>query len=415
MSSHNVESLEFLIPEEREVLSLSVREWLAVLVGVGGLLIVLPMLALRNRASVVESDYRIPYSLSQRYNLYQYYTTLSSRQYPALVLGDSVVWGQCALRNHTLSHYLNEEAQASKFANAGLDAMHPIALEGLLEFHAPGVVNRTVLLHFNPLWFMSEGQAPAPSGEPLRNRPSLVPRLSADLLAHRRLAAEAAWSRIARSGPWKRCIDRILESQLDVLAWSIRHPYESPLKALASPLPPSEDTFGPRLIPWNHGSTAVARECSWPEPRGHDQWQAFERIIDRLEDRGNRVLVLVGPLNEHMLNPAARESYRLFRSSVVERLRARGVDSYVPPLLSPELYADICHPLSGGYAELSKLLSRDRRAWMDGIGVPPTGPSAGPEKMARPALFPKGSSPAGDSTHERPESRPPGSGLLRRM
>jgi hypothetical protein len=84
----------------------------------------------------------------------------------------------------------------------------------------------------------------------------------------------------------------------------------------------------------------------------------------------------VGPINEHMLSPAARESYHLFTRAVGERLRSRGIDCYAPPLLSPELYADICHPLAGGYEELSKLLFRDRRAWLDGIPRTGPGPSA---------------------------------------
>ena len=369
-------SPEVLVPAEREVLSLSGREWLSVLAGVAGLLIAFPLLGHRDGASVVEPDYRIPYSLSHRYRLYQYYTTLSSRQYPALVIGDSVVWGQCALRDHTLSHYLNERLESPLFANAGLDAMHPLALEGLLEFHAPSVVHKSVLLHFNPMWFMVQGPAVAPSGDPLRNRPNLVPRLAGGFLSSRRLAAEAAWARVARAGPWNRWIDRTLDAQLDFLAWSISHPYESPLDALATPLPPSEDAFAPRLSTWNSGAAAAAYDCSWPSLRDNGQWEAFERIVDRLEDRGNRVLVLVGPINQHMLTPSARESYHLFKEAVCERLRSRGVDCYAPPGLSSGLYADICHPLAGGYEELSKLLARDRQGWLDGIHRPRPGPSS---------------------------------------
>jgi len=352
-----------LVPAGRDVLGLSAREGLAVLLGVVGLLIAVPMLGGRDRVSVVEPDYRIPYSLSHRYRLYRQYTTLSSLQYPALVIGDSVVWGQCALRNRTLSHYLNEQMQAPRFANAGLDAMHPIALESLIEFHAPSVKNKSILLHFNPLWFMSQEEAPATAADPLRNRPNLVPRLASGSLRDRTLLAEAAWSRILRAGPWSHWVERTLEHQMDFLAWSITHPYESPLSVLASSLPPSEDTFSPRLLPWNAGTGGAGTQCTWPVPGGHEQWQAFERLIDRLDSRGNRLLVLVGPLNEHMLTPQARDAYHRFTAAVGERLRSRGTAFYMPPPLASRRYGDICHPLADGYEELAQLLLRDRPEW----------------------------------------------------
>ncbi|HLY76067.1 MAG TPA: hypothetical protein VKU80_18255, partial [Planctomycetota bacterium] len=353
------------MPEgERDVLRLSGREWLAVLTATMGLLALVPALGIRNKAVFLEPDYRMPYSLSHRYRLYQQFTTLASRQYPALLLGDSVIWGQCAPRDRTLSHYLNEEIGSERVANAGLDAMHPIALEGLLEYHAPAIHRKLVFLQFNPFWLMLQGEPSDPGEEALRNRPNLVPRLAAPRLAAAARVLEASWTRISRMRPWSSWIEGTLDSQLDFLAWSLSHPYESPLGVLRSPLPPPEDDYAPRLRPWNWGPGNRSIDGCWPDPVQDRQWQAFERILDRLESRGNRVLVIVGPINEHMLTAAGRRSYRRFTGEVASRLRSRGADYYQPPVLTSESYADICHPLAQGYREFARLLWEHEKDWL---------------------------------------------------
>ena len=40
------------------------------------------------------------------------------------------------------------------------------------------------------------------------------------------------------------------------------------------------------------------------------QWQAFQRVIGLLRGRGNDVLVVVGPFNEHMIVPEQRPAFR---------------------------------------------------------------------------------------------------------
>src|SRR5436309_4732593 len=76
-------------------------------------------------------DYRIPYNLSSDYWMYTRYSQRASSKYPVLIFGDSVVWGQYVTKEHTLSHYLNELAGGERFANMGIDGMHPTALAGL--------------------------------------------------------------------------------------------------------------------------------------------------------------------------------------------------------------------------------------------------------------------------------------------
>ena len=52
-------------------------------------------------------DYRIPYSLSKDYWLYERRIQQAPDPSRIVVLGDSVVWGEYVLPNGTLTHFLN--------------------------------------------------------------------------------------------------------------------------------------------------------------------------------------------------------------------------------------------------------------------------------------------------------------------
>ena len=89
---------------------------------------------------------------------------------------------------------------------------------------------------------------------------------------------------------------------------------------------------------------------------GSLQWEAFKRLVKTLENRGNRVFVLVGPLNEHMLEQSSVEVYRRILGEVEAWLKERDLPYYIPSVLSSELYADLSHPFGQGYALLAESL-----------------------------------------------------------
>ena len=74
---------------------------------------------------------------------------------------------------------------------------------------------------------------------------------------------------------------------------------------------------------------------------------------DLLVARGNDVLVIVGPLNEHMIADDQLPEYRKMRVQIVAELRARKIAVIAPEVLPSELYADGSHPLTAGYAMLA--------------------------------------------------------------
>ncbi len=354
---------------ERQGLELSLREWLVVGLLVAAFLAVAPSIPFRSKTPIVEANYRIPYPLSRRYDLYKRYTTLAAAQTPTLLVGDSVIWGQCAQRDQTLAAQLNAITRQRRFANAGLDGMNPVALYELLLYHAPGIEKSRVLLQFDPLWMMIEELGAHDMREALYNRPDLIPRLGAQFTGPFKEAVSASWSKIAAASPLGAWGDRLADTKLDFLAWSLDHPYESPLSAISATLPPSDDTTHLRLVPWNQ-KPAIPVSASWLELPTSVQWQAFRNILTLLEQRGNKILVLLGPMNEHAMDPPTLEVYRKLKADMAAELRARGVRCMVATVLPSSHYADICHPLGTGYAELARELLQKESPWLFGQEEP---------------------------------------------
>ena len=79
-----------------------------------------------------------------------------------------------------------------------------------------------------------------------------------------------------------------------------------------------------------------------------------------LRSKGNRVLAVIGPFNEHLLVEPSRQRYRAAKQKVEAWLRAQGIPFVAPALLPSDQYGDASHPLSDGYARLAKSIRADR-------------------------------------------------------
>ena len=67
------------------------------------------------------------------------------------------------------------------------------------------------------------------------------------------------------------------------------------------------------------------------------QWRAFQRVIGRLRERGNDVLVVLGPFNEHIMAEDNRPAYRKIRDGITAWSKQNKVPTVVPELLPSEL------------------------------------------------------------------------------
>src|SRR5512145_1110179 len=104
---------------------------LKIIIPVLGAIVILSLLPLA--LPLVDSaqfngDYRIPYSLGEDYFLYEKYCEEVVATGRIVVIGDSVIWGHYVSDDSTLTARLNAFTGSERFANLGIDGIHPAAM-----------------------------------------------------------------------------------------------------------------------------------------------------------------------------------------------------------------------------------------------------------------------------------------------
>jgi hypothetical protein len=329
-------------------------------------------------------DYRIPYDLSKDYWLYQRRLEDKIAPRSIVMLGDSVVWGEYVLPDGTWSHFLNEQSgQADKFVNGGVNGLFPLALEGLVDYYGHALKDRKVILHFNLLWLSSpKADLQIDKEEPF-NHSRLVPQFFPRIPCYKADANERLSAIVEREFNFTAWVDHLQDAyfgQKSILTWTLeddgsdppRYPnsYKDPLAQITFQVPsaprddPQRGPKSPRHKPWSE-SGGVA-QFDWVDLDTSLQWHAFQRLVRTLRARGNDVLVILGPFNEHMVAEESRAPYYKLRDGVKAWLQENKVPHLVPELLPSQLYADASHPLTDGYALLAKktLASEDFQSWV---------------------------------------------------
>jgi hypothetical protein len=309
----------------------------------------------------LEPDYRIPHDLSNDYWLYECYAGLAANHHEAVLIGDSVIWGEYVNRHETLAHELNALAGAERYANLGLDGAHPLALGGLLEFHAASVSGKTVLLQCNPLWMSSPRADLQDEAAGDFNHPRLVPQFAPSVPAYKAEISPRLGVLVERRLPlsrWAAHLQQAYYDRTDIPGWTVEHPYDNPLAPLSKGLPPPDEGQRHEPRPW-FKSGITPQDYAWVDLDTSLQWQAFRGTVALLQQRGNRVFVLVGPFNEHLLTPGSLERYQRVKATIAAWLQQHKVPHLVPRPLPSELYGDASHPLAEGYAQLVRQLAAD--------------------------------------------------------
>jgi hypothetical protein len=350
------------LPADETVLSnsfrLSIGQWLVV--GLFSMLVVVvaPRLWKQVESFPLEPDYRIPHELANDYWLYERFAGMAADHYDMVLLGDSVIWGEYVTRDQTLSHYLNKFAGKERFANLGLDGAHPLALAGLVEHYAKAVKDKNVLLQCNPLW-MSSLRADLQDDKATEfNHPRLVPQFVPRLPSYKEENSPRIGvlveQRVTFSG-WTNHLQQAYFDRTDLPGWTLEHPYANPLAPLLRGLPPLNNSLRHPPRPWYKNGISP-QDYPWVELDKSLQWQAFQRLVDVLQRRGNRLCVLVGPFNEHLLTPSSREQYQHIKDTITKWLETRRIRHVAPSALPSALYGDASHPLAGGYEMLAREL-----------------------------------------------------------
>ena len=328
-------------------------------------------------------DYRIPYDLSKDYWLYERrLQRIASTN--IVVLGDSVVWGEYVLPDGTWSHFLNRETGA-RFVNAGVNGLFPLALEGLVRCYGRPLRHRKVMLHCNLLWMTSPKADLSTDKEEQFNHAALVPQFFPRIPCYRADANERLNAIVERNVPffeWVSHLQNAYFGQKSIPKWTLeeedgdppRYPnvYRNPFSqiTLAVPSEPQDDPQrgpqSPRHRPWFTNATGTTR-FDWVALDKSLQWHAFQRVIEILRERGNDVLVVLGPFNEHIMAGENRPAYRTIHDDIVAWLSTNQIPHIVPDPLPSTLYADASHPLTQGYQLLANRLHSDTtfQKWID--------------------------------------------------
>ena len=357
---------------------LSARQWLAALAIAAAFVFTAPRLWKHFETFDTGSDYRIPYQLSKDYWLYQRWLTELSDPQQVAVIGDSVVWGEYVSRQGTLSHFLGaESARPDRFINYAMNGLFPLALEGLIEHYAPSLHHRKIILHSNVLWMSSPQADLSDEKEQVFNHSRLVPQFRPHISPYRADASERLSVLVERNvafSAWVGHLQNAYFDQQSIPAWTLEADVgarQASPSALALEVPgelendPQRGPQSPRHRPWT-ASGGEPAHFDWVALDKSVQWAAFQRLVQLLRQRGNDVLVIVGPFNEHMIAPEQRPTFHGLRDGIAAWLASERVPSIVPPTLASPLYADASHPLTEGYAELARQISQDQtfRNWL---------------------------------------------------
>jgi hypothetical protein len=334
------------------------RQWLAA----GGILLALMLSAPRLWRHAERfhpgPDYRIPYEFSSDYWLYRRYSDWAGDREKIAVIGDSVVWGHYVSPDATLSHYLNAATGSDRFVNLGLDGTHPAALQGLLAHYTGRLAGRAVVLQFNPLWLTSEKHDLQTPKEFHFNHAKLVPQFAPKIPCYRASLSTRLWAVTERYVPffsWTSHLKIAYFNDMDLPGWTLQHPYDNPL-ARRSSLITRDRHVEDGDVP---GATDVKTiDVAWVTLDSSLQWRFFRHAVEQLCRRGCRVFVLVGPLNEHMLNDEDAATYERIKGGIRTWLEAHNMPHAVPSPLPVALYADLSHPRADGYAQLAAEILR---------------------------------------------------------
>jgi hypothetical protein len=193
------------------------------------------------------------------------------------------------------------------------------------------------------------------------NHPRLVPQFAPSVPAYKAEISPRLGVLVERRltlSRWAAHLQQAYYDRTDIPGWTLEHPYDNPLTPLARGLPAPDESRRHLPQPW-YKSGITRQDYAWVDLNTSLQWQAFRSTVELLQQRGNRVFVLVGPFNEHLLTAESLKRYQRVKATIAAWLRQRNVPHLVPPALPSELYGDASHPLAEGYAQLARKLSAD--------------------------------------------------------
>ncbi|NLX94684.1 MAG: hypothetical protein GXY83_00770 [Rhodopirellula sp.] len=353
------------VPFGSNEVRLSLGQWYVVALLVGVSAYAIPAVWKQVEPLDCGPDYRVPYRLSNDYWSIERWIDEAASQRSTLLIGDSVIWGHYVGKDATLSHFLNQLTGNDRFANLGVDGIHPAALVGLLDHYGRGIRNRDVVLHCNLLWMSSPRHDLQEEKEFAFNHPRLVSQFFPPIPCYRESLSGRIGNVIGREVPllqWATHLQIAYFDNTDLADWTLEHPYDCPVTAVTPRLPSPDEPPSPEPVarPWTEQGIGKF-DPAWVDLETSFQWHCFCRTIEVLQRRKNRVFVVLGPFNEHMLGDKSYRVYQARKREAEDWFRQQGIAYSISAPLPSQYYADASHPLAEGYRRLAEELLRNEQ------------------------------------------------------
>lgn len=346
-------------PFSSNFVRLSWIEWLITLVIVLAVVFILPFVWASEEQFNYTDDFRLPYKLGEDYELYERLCKEVSRGYDNIVVGDSVVWGQFVESSQTLSHHLSV-LSGKKFANMGIDGLHPIAAYGLIKYYGRDIKNKNVYLHFNFLWISSSASDLQTDKEVRINHPGLIPQFFPKIscyFAPFSVRLGTVLNRFCDFCGWVRHIQLVYlqndEPDISFVRWFVSHPYQNPFAGMNTRLGSLFEGVE-RKKQAVEAKEGLKRDLPFVEIDKSLQWKYFMKTIEILQERQNKVFVIAGPFNEHILNKQSFDALSKIKSDIEKNLLEKKIKFYIAEVLPEDYFADPSHPIAKGYEYLAK-------------------------------------------------------------
>lgn len=346
-------------PFSSNYVRLSWIEWLITLIIVLAVVFLLPLVWARAEQFNYKDEDRLPYKLAEDYGLYEKLCKIVGRGDENIVIGDSVVWGQYVESGQTLSHYLSE-LSGKKFANMGIDGLHPVAAYGLVKYYGKEIKDKNVFIHFNFLWISSPKNDLQTDKEFNFNHPQLVPQFFPKIPCYSAgfsARVEAVLNRFCDFCGWVRHIQLVYlqnnEPDISFAGWFISHPYQNPFNDIQRRLDRLFEGAERAKLEVQRAQSAKT-DLPFVEIDKSLQWKYFMETIELLQKRGNKVFVIIGPFNEHILNQSSLDALSKIKLDLEKILSEKKISFYIAEVLPENYFADASHPTVAGYETLAK-------------------------------------------------------------
>ncbi len=301
-------------------------------------------------------SYRIPYPMGENYFLFSHYSSAVADSDKIPFFGDSVIWGHYAENDKTLTSLLNSLQKEKKFANMGIDGIHPAALYGLVKNYAEKIQNRDILVGVNLLWMSSPRHDLSGEANNEINHKKLLPQLGRKIPAYEAGIEERLSALINREFTffaWVNHIKMSLFADFSFYRWTL----DNPDKSILSFFGKKETEY---TVPEHMRIDGTPlQNVSWVEPEDSIQWNYMKKTIGLFKSRGNRVTAYITPYNIHSLTPESRKRYFEIREILKKELEDKGITVIAGVTPDRQYFADASHTGEKGYKILAEDLLRN--------------------------------------------------------